>query len=172
MPAKSLSFAEIWEILNEEGVHPVRGLARIAANNVPCTVCRGKLVTPVNLGEGHSRECFAAATAKCQCGRKHTVRCVDEDECTCKHIGSRACQSCHETGMEAIAPALITRALEALTPLVAASLKQVDNVTSDGSMRPVYAMQIIDSSGRVLDKIPTPGAGKTPPQLMAPKRED
>lgn len=176
MPAKSLSFAEIWAILEEEGVHPVRDLARIAANNVDCSVCRGIGRTPVQLGENHTVECFRVATAKCKCGaHKHKAACVTDEECTCNHIGSRTCQSCSGTLKEAIAPALMTRALEALTPLIASSLKQVDNTSSDGSMTPKQVfMTIVNSKGETIT--PTgysvaPGGGKTPPQLMA-RNED
>ena len=57
-------------------------------------------------------------------------------------IHERTCESCYGSLYEHISPDTRVRAASELAQYLAAKRKQIDNISSDGSMRPVWTVQI------------------------------
>jgi hypothetical protein len=57
-------------------------------------------------------------------------------------IHERECQSCYGTLREHISPETRVKAASELAQYLASKRKQVDNISSDGSMRPVWVVNI------------------------------
>lgn len=57
-------------------------------------------------------------------------------------IHERTCESCYGSLKEHISPETRVKAASELAQYLAAKRKQIDNISSDGSMRPVWTVQI------------------------------
>lgn len=169
MTKAAITAAEIRKVLEEEGCDTIRIQARIATNNMQCTVCRGAKETTVKLAQGHhTEECWEQALEKCDCGAvKHGKKCMRNDPglCGCLGVSKRECQSCNGTGLEPIDPKLIAQVCAALDAKLIPDLKQVDNTSSDGSQQQGYRVVVFDQP-----KL-QPGSAKIPPAIHA-RRDD
>lgn len=108
---------DIAEKLERIGCDPIRGMAEIALNRLPCGVCRGELKTRYKLPEGvHTPECRAA----------------NSDKCLCEGVGVRVCQSCYGSGWEACSPELRGKMYAEIAQYVLPKRKAIEHSGVDG----------------------------------------
>jgi hypothetical protein len=108
---------DIQEKLARIGCDPIRGMAEIALNRLPCGVCRGELKTKYLMPQGnHTTECRTANSA----------------ECTCEGIGTRICQSCYGSGWEACSPELRGKMYAEIAQYVLPKRKAIEHSGIDG----------------------------------------
>ncbi len=95
---------------------PFEGMAKIANNELPCGVCRGKLKTKYKLGDGmHAAEC-----------RLNKPEANGAWACSCEGMGIRTCQSCWGDGFEACSPDLRAKMYAELAGYVAPKRKAIE----------------------------------------------
>lgn len=111
---------DIADKLERIGCDPLRGMAEIALNRLPCGVCRGELKTKYKLLPGdHSKECNkqgAGAGA----------------DCICDGIGTRTCMSCYGSGWEACSPELRGKMYAEIAQYVLPKRKAIEHSGIDG----------------------------------------
>ena len=108
---------DIAEKLERIGCDPIRGMAEIALNRLPCGVCRGELKTRYKLADGdHTPECRSANSV----------------ECVCQGIGLRVCQSCYGSGWEACSPELRGKMYAEIANYVLPKRKAIEHSGDDG----------------------------------------
>ncbi len=119
---------DVQEILERLGVNPFAGMATIAANQLPCGVCRGKGKTAYKLADGsHAKDC-AITEARLIKGKL---------KCTCNGVGQRVCESCYGTLFEACSPELRGKMHAELAQYVAPKRKAVEHSGPDGAEIPL-----------------------------------
>lgn len=108
---------DIQEKLERIGCDPIRGMAEIALNRLPCGVCRGELKTKYKLPDGtHTPECRAANSVTC----------------SCDGIGIRVCMSCYGSGWEACSPELRGKMYAEIAQYVLPKRKAIEHSGIDG----------------------------------------
>ena len=108
---------DIQEKLERIGCDPIRGMAEIALNRLPCGVCRGEGKTKYALPHGHhSEECHASSEAKC----------------ICDGIGMRTCMSCYGSLWEACSPELRGKMYAEIAQYVLPKRKAIEHSGVDG----------------------------------------
>lgn len=131
---------------------PIKGMALIALNQVPCGLCRGKLRTRYKLPEG-----------------SHAAGC-DPEKCTCEGIAERTCLSCYGSGWEAISPDLRGKMFAELAKYKHPQLKQVEH-TGEGA--PGGQRTQINIVFGIPPAIGQGGANEPPPrQVLQAKKEE
>lgn len=114
---------DIQEKLERIGCDPIRGMAEIALNRLPCGVCRGELKTKYKLLIGtHATDCKPAET---------------DAGCTCEGLGVRTCQSCYGTGWEACSPELRGKMYAEIAQYVLPKRKAIEHSGVDGGEIPL-----------------------------------
>lgn len=128
------------EKLEEINCHPDLILARVAMNDLECSVCRGKLRTKYKLQEGrHAHGCPMVKMLKPSTNNSPgAVFDVVRDEwvlpvdCECEGIGDRICQSCYGTGKEAVSVKDRKDAAAELMCYIACKRKAIEHTGADG----------------------------------------
>lgn len=135
------------DILASMNCDPISGLANIAQDNVPCSVCRGK-------GKTKFQPAARKATAKCQmCMGSGTIPSEGANlglrpcpncnatgwlsEATEQKSGERTCQSCWGSKLEKISPELKHAAYKELAKYTYPQLKQIEHSGPGGEEIPV-----------------------------------
>ena len=121
----------IQEMLASLGCDPLKGMATIALNQLPCGVCRGSGKTKYRLDLGdHAKGCDGTIV------KPATL-------CKCEGIGERTCLSCYGSLFENCSPDLRGRMNAELAQYVAPKRKAIDLTNSDGSMRPSWEVIMV-----------------------------
>lgn len=134
------------EICSQLGLEPAAVLARIAANDLECTNCRGTGFTNYALPAGKHRKDMSHGSHTPQCRKmledqghfakgaraggavaRTNAAAKLQAACICKGIGTRPCQSCNQTGKEPITPQLMLDAGTKLLAKMEPDLKAIEH---------------------------------------------